>query len=606
MESFPFYCGCSLYGDQWKPNEKWERRTDWWWYDRDAWRSKFRRYAGLRVNGIAFWHGNPFPALVDYPEFPEARYFSPEESQNIREQFRWIISAAKEYGIRVYVFNWNILLPPGFREAHNLPEFGADTELTRRFRRSTIRRLCELYPDLGGVGTMTGENPVGCVDFVREGIVGGLSDAGSKQTFIHFSWCSYPPESKVLVDAYPGESLVLHYLQYETLFAPICDPRVGRWSEAVGKPMMALGGTVGCTWFTFFGNPGFAHGVLGDLVSNNGGNGFMAQLHAGTQHWYNEMSWCRQAYDPVSAFDDDLWIRRFADRYGSEALAEQLYPTMNALSLIPMRFVHLVHSQTDHYRPQTGLPFVNYLGMPTINSYVFENHTGITKEGWLAGHMGLTWPNPDWGINVVSATETARLVLSGDIVAGASTALEIATELESLARKGEHALENLPPASKNPEELESLLAQMRFNILLGRHYAARIRASVAWELFKLDHHPEAKAREVHRLLSESVKQWEALCDVTASDAWRSLCGVERHTWRSEVHKPPPWDHFDLWRNYRFVRATGDRDIWRENLDFFRKELFAVEARLRLGAKNARLPLAADILSTDNPSTPADR
>jgi hypothetical protein len=249
---------------------------------------------------------------------------------------------------------------------------------------------------------------------------------------------------------------------------------------------------------------------------------------------------------------------------------------VDSTNIIP-RFMCLVHSQTDHYEPQIGLPLVNYLEMPTLSTYVFENHDSIDKNGRLVPSRGLTWPNPEWGEKVVSIREYAHGARRG------TTPPNVADEVERLSRSSLDAIaesnRKAGNAKTRQKELANILKLMEMNSWLGLHFAEKIRAGIAWESWKCGHRG-AKPEDVLNHLDRSIEHWKKLCDasndVAPDPVW---------FWQSRVPDEPPWDHWDLWNNYHWVKIH-----WRDMTPIFERERALVSEQLKGSRETARLPL----------------
>ena len=585
--SLPLYLGTTMYNGAWQGFEQYERRADWFWFDREHWRLAFQGYARHRMNAMVFWHPHPYVAFVDLEQYPEAAYFDAAEVRRQREMLQWIIAEGRQYGISVYLLTWNICLPPGFTKAHGVPEFGADTELTRRYTAYCVQRLFETFPDLGGLITMAAETPPGCVEFVRESIVRGMEAAAvpRKPTLIFWTWCAYPEDAQSIRAAYSGETLIQHYLQYEQLFLDRADPRIGMTSRAVGgTPVVALGGVGAAEGYLYWADPAFVGGLMTSLVAENGAGTFFQGTETGDR-WIAFEAVGRYAWRGRAPREPEYWQGRIAERYGLPAeQAAVLLQAMDDASWVMPRFLHLVHSQTDHYMPQFGLPLVHYLEMPTLSTYVFENHDGVDAQGRLYPRMGLTWPNPDWGLRVQSVREYVTGERTGHPAEG-DTPLQIASELQTRGHRLGVAIARLraetPEAVDRNAELDHMLRLMAINAALGEHYAAKIQAAVAWERWEQGC---GAAGPVLAALDTSVAAWGHV-----AAAAERLYPDPITYWRSEINVPPPWDHWDLWRSYQQHRGG-----WGETLTWFRRERELVADALTRPPGEAALPLPEEI------------
>jgi len=583
--TFPFWLGTTLYESQWKRHEPNERNFAWWWFDKEWWRRHFAWMERQHLNALCFNHPHPYPGLLAMERYPAARYYPPDVLRRHQEMFRWILAEGKRRGVRVYFLTWNICLPPSFAAKHGLKEFGSDTPLSRAYTRYCVRELFRTYPDFGGLVTMAGETPPGCVDFVLDAIIGGLKQTGVNPDLIYWTWCSWPPDTQRILAAYPRTRL-LHYLQYEQFFKPMADPRIGRYSrECGGAPMIALGGPKSAHGFLFWGDPQYARRVILDLARNNNGVGMFIEAWCQQPTMVREI-FARYAFHADVDYDPLEWQRWLAGRYGLElTTARSLLEAMQHASAIIPRFCVLVHGQTNRYRPQFGLPLIYYLEMPTLNTYVYENTQGINEAGYLTPRLGLSYPNPDWGERVLGVKE---YVASDRPPADATTPPGLARELAEHARRCARSLEPVARVLGSNDrahgDLARLLEMLRLNAALGEHFAAKIEAAVAWQRFKTR---QADGRACLKHLDDSVEAWERVVEF----AGRVFGQTRLPTWRSGLTSRPPWPQMLIWKTYR--RASLH---WRDHLAPFQRELELVRAQITRGPQDARLPLWEHLLA----------
>ncbi|UCH35738.1 MAG: hypothetical protein JSV65_05135 [Armatimonadota bacterium] len=581
---FPFHLGNDLYDGRWRHHANIEHSADSWWLDRGHWEWRLKRCADLRMNALLLCHPHPFPALIDLPEHPEAAYFEPAHLERLQRHFRWILDEAEQYGVRIYLLTWNIWTSPGFAEAHDIAQEGTDSPLVRAYTRACYRRLFETYPKLAGVMTMAGEAPPGCVAFVRDAIVGGLNELAAPPELLYWIWCSYPEDAQVIFDEYKGPASLVHYLQYEQLFRPQADPRIRRASEALGGvPVITLGGLGTATGWLYWSDPYYIREIMADLPRQNGAGCFFQGLDSFgwvAEKWLGWEALGRYWWNPSRPREDDFWRMRIAKRYGVTDVADDFLAASIEASSIPTRLLALLHRQTDHFMPQFGLPLVAYLGLPTLSTYVFENHEGIDEKGRLVPRLGLTWPNPDWGERVVGVR---------DFVAGktdGTTPVQIADELERSAKDVLDRVRRMRGSADavtcGAEKWSRMLDQMEMNGHLGVHTAAKIRAAVAWARWRKG---SADADDVLVPLRESVGAMEKMADAAA----RIYPGIEISTWRPGISRPPPWTNLQIWQTDRYRKHD-----FSDSAAMFRRELEWIEGELSAGYPQPLLPFEDDL------------
>jgi len=585
-QSLPFWLGTTMYANNWAGYGKQEQSTDWYWFDKGYWRTLFQRLALSRENALLYWHPHPFAAFVALPEYPAANYFAPELQAAYQRQFHWILKTGLQYGVHIYLLTWNICVLPEFAEAHGIKEFGSDTPLVRKYTAYAVKRLFSEFPELG-FATMAAETPPGCVDFVLQALVAPLNELKRKPHLLFWTWCSYPDQARQVVETYKGQSEVMHYLQYEQLFIDRVDPRVAWTAEATGRQVVCIGGLGTDTGWQYWCDLPFLHDLIADLPAKHSCGVFFQGMDSfeflATKRLARE-ALGRFLWRPEAPLEPELWKARLARRYGSQALAEALWCAMCAGSGITPRFVQLVHSQTDHYEPQLGLPLVNFLEQPTLNTYVFENHDYVGKDGLLHPNMGLSWPNPDWGVKLQGVKEYVANLEAGRTGEG-ETPLDVALDLQrrsDLTEAALHEASRLLSEGKvqQADEARAVCNLLHINLWLGRFYAAKLQAAVAWEKWKRGLLPEVNEKLCLSALDRSVAAWREVCNWSQ----RLHVGTFRF-WRSEVNVPPPWNHWDLWRGYVLVK--GD---YCTQLPYFERERRLVAEQMAGPAAKAHLPL----------------
>lgn len=578
VNSFPFYLGNPIYGNMWAGNAATDTRTDWWWYDRAQWTRQFTEMEARKLNTYVLLHPHPYPALVDLPDYPQARCLPPEALARSREMLRWILAEGKRHGVRIYFLTWNIWTPPGLAQARKEPQDGQDTPEVRRYTRQAVAALFRDFPDLAGLATMAAETPPGCVGFVEEAICGGLRDSGANPELIFWSWCSYPEDSLRIKRAYP-RTRFLHYLQYEQFFRKQADPRIGRFSKATGNtPMVALGGPKSGLGYLFWFDPSWIRDVVHDL-RRQAGTGLLWETYI-EDPWLSQEAFARFAADRSLAYNPAQWARIVGERYGCPSAGADLLEAMRSSSAVVPQLITLVHSQTDHYMPQLGMPLAYYVEMPTLSSYIFENCQTLDKRGYLRPNMGLCWPNPDWGERVVSIRDFA----AGHVPKGATTPAMIANRIAGAAARCRVAVARVRARIAKPGEyLATTLQRLDLNAALGEHYAAKIQAGIAWERFRRG---AATGPECVRQLEQSVKAWEGVSAIASR-----LFPGEVGFWRSEIAAPPPWTQMQLWEGYASVKGH-----WRNHLQPFRRELEMVRREVTRRPADSTLPLWDSLLA----------
>jgi hypothetical protein len=465
------------------------------------------------------------------------------------ESLHWLLEEGARYGVHFGLLTWNEWVPRGFAEAHRIPQEGPQTPESAALNRYSYQELFRRFPQLHGLVTMAAESPPGCVEFVRDNVVKPLGELPKPPHITFWTWCSYPEDVNTALDGYPGGTAIMHYLQYEQLFRPMIDPRVGMMSRACGnRPVLAMGGLGTATGQLYWGDPFAIREIIRTAPQNNVNGIIFCGLDSwqwASNKWIGWEGLARYWWDPSRDDSDGYWERRIADVLGDPAFGKPLLSAYTHASAVPMRMLCLTHSQSDVFRPQYGMALVFYLGMPTLSTYVFENHERIDEQGRLSPRLGLTWPNPDWGEQVVGVVDYVASGTGGP--PGVTTPPDIADELRGHADAIRQAIEEMRPLRDRckwgPEGFDKLLGVLTMNELLARHYGAKTRAAVAWQRW---HVGRGEAAPVLELLDQSVGWFERYAQTE-----QAVYGRDFPAKRNALSKPPPWTNLDLWVNYRY-------------------------------------------------------
>ncbi|MGC4053462.1 MAG: hypothetical protein QM757_29525 [Paludibaculum sp.] len=152
------------------------------------WRAFFDDMARHRYNVISLWNLHPFPSIVKVPEFPHVAlddvwrttarldekfdnagndYVRPEmlakhevvKKLTMDEKIRFwreVMQLAKDRGIDVYFFTWNIFLHGAEGKDGITSDKGAPR--TIEYFRASVRETIRTYPLLAGIGITAGES----------------------------------------------------------------------------------------------------------------------------------------------------------------------------------------------------------------------------------------------------------------------------------------------------------------------------------------------------------------------------------------------------------------------------------------------------------------
>ena len=164
-----------------------------WLFDKDLWRELFRKMADYGFNGMVFANTHPFPYMIEYERFPEARMLDAAELARYQEIYRWIFREGLSHGIETYLLFFSIYYPDPLlkrlglhdQEAYSVNDSAID------YTRYCVEQLLMAYPNLGGVIGDASENiKGGRGEFLREAIVRPFERIAAGKKLILRGWCS--------------------------------------------------------------------------------------------------------------------------------------------------------------------------------------------------------------------------------------------------------------------------------------------------------------------------------------------------------------------------------------------------------------------------------
>ncbi len=140
-------------------------------WSRDFWREALDDLARHRYNHISLWSLNPFPSIVKVPEFPSV-HLQDVHSAGVNKEgvfvvkkmtieekiefWREVMQMAKNRGVEVYWFTWNVILSAAKgKDGLTDDKTGARTI---EYYRASVRETIKTYPLLAGIGITAGES----------------------------------------------------------------------------------------------------------------------------------------------------------------------------------------------------------------------------------------------------------------------------------------------------------------------------------------------------------------------------------------------------------------------------------------------------------------
>ncbi|MHB8898566.1 MAG: beta-N-acetylhexosaminidase family protein [Thermoguttaceae bacterium] len=488
----------------------------------EYWRELLDDMARHRYNVLTLWTLHPFPSIVKVPEFPHVALddvwrtrvkFDPQFSNNgdnfvrpemladhevvkritIDEKIRFwrdVMQLAKDRGVDVYWFMWNVFLY-GAEGKDGIPSDEGDPRTIEYFRAS-VRETVKTYPLLAGFGITAGESLAENIGGMTkeqwlwktygEGIRDGLKDTpGRKFRLIHrFHMTALSAIRKEFAQlpctldlSFKYAIAHMHSVPNPGMIQPVLpllspelrcwltvrndDIYSFRWADAdyARAFIKAIPGEDKIAGF-YMGCDGYQWGR--DFLSKDAGQPRQTVMH---KQWLSFALWGRLAYDPE-------------------------LPTATFERLVAARFpgadtARLVAAWADASKT---FPWITRFFWGDIDLKWFPEACRRETGFYTVRHFveGGTMP----GAGVLNIVEWRTAVLDGVKPAG-TTPLEIAATLDDNASRALEALGTLRQAKVAPadagREYAATLGDIEAMSHLGLYYAAKIRGACDLALF---------------------------------------------------------------------------------------------------------------------------
>lgn len=523
-------------------------------WDMNFWREFLDEMARHRFNVLTLWNLHPFPSLVKVPEYPEIalddvmqtkapiyastrglRMSTPEtrsqlvtiKKMTIDEKiafWREVMQYAKDRGIEVYWFIWNIFTYGTEGNRYGIDD-RQDNERTIDYFRASVRALFLTYPLLAGIGITAGEN-------MQQ--PGQVSDS-------EWLWRAYGEAIQDVKKLQPDRPIRLiqraHWAslkEIESYFKdlPCTLDYSYKYSQAhmysaERPPFIELDGFLDempperKTWLTVrnddyyyfrWGDPSFARQYILNMPPSDRLVGFY--MGADGYIWgkdyilrneqkprqlilrkmeYSLSIWGKLAYNPL--LSDDHFRRLLAARF-PEAPSVALYEAWASASRI-FPLVTTFHWQGNVYDFQWypeacfSLPR-KAKGFHTVNHFI--------EDG----------PMPESGL--MSIPEYCDRVLNRQPLNGI-TPYQVAADVEAYAEKTLSLLSDMP--EPRDEELISILADLECMAWIGLYYAEKIRGAIELCFYRKTGEMKRRQQAIAHL-KKAAEHWRTYADKTMS------------------------------------------------------------------------------------------
>ena len=498
-------------------------------WSKDFWQEQFDDMARHRYNLISWWSMNPFPSIVKVPEFPsvaldDVQTTSANKGEIIvvkkmtideKIQFlREVMQMAKDRGVDIYVFTWNVYLAAakgkdGLTDNKTAPR-------TIEYYRSSVREMIKTYPLLAGIGTTAGEymNDKEFTEMSQEqwiwhtygeGIRDGLKDTPDRKfRFIQRSMFANIEDIQKLFGELPcpidisfkysvGHMYSITNPQFIKRLLPSLSPKLRSWLTIRNDDIHSFRWADVDYARDYIKNIPGEDKIAGFYMGPDGyiwGRDFITKNPDGQRQTIIEKMWLSFALWGRLAYDPELPAATF------ERLAAARFPGADAPKLIA---AWSGASMTFPYITRFFWGGIDIKWFPEACSRKDQFYT--VRNFAEGGTMD--------GAGVLNIMEWRKGLLTNKMPTGV-TPLEIAATLESNSSK---ALQSLPELQRakvptaSAWEYTATLNDIEAMSHLGLYYAAKIRGACDLALFDQSADAKQQASAVQQL-EAALTHWK--------------------------------------------------------------------------------------------------
>jgi hypothetical protein len=530
----------------------------------EFWTRFLDEMARHRYNVLSLWSLSPFPSLVKVPEYPNValndvkkkagplwdatlqgrNMYDPSwpletvRSMTISEKiafWRSVLQHAKNRGIAVSVFTWNIFVYGTETSGYRITD-SPDNWTTRNYVRQSVRALFNTYPLLAGIGITSGENMGNLSDASKEawlwetyglGVKDAVADAHNPSSpffnpgrVIHLIHRAHQADLASIVARFknlpgydaPDSTLSFSFKYSQAHMHSTTTPlfiHQNSWLDTIptGKQ----------TWLTVrnddiyylrWGDPDFARAYLTNLPQTAKIAGFYMGPDGYTwgrefvsrrpdsprqlvidRMWYSFLLWGRLSYEP------SLPNRRFEEIVGAH------FPE------VPSRALFEGWASVSRILPLVTRFYWGSLDFMWYPEACWSNTGFVTVQDFITPKYGPMRADED---GQTPRLMSVKAYVDGEPIAGRLTPPEVARLLEQDAAKGLQLMADLTPGTNN--ELRDTLADIMSMAWLGRYYAEKIRGAV--ELYRYQKAGDRGAHEQARLhLTTASAHWRQYASI---------------------------------------------------------------------------------------------
>lgn len=517
-------------------------------WEQASWQELLDHMARHRLNVLSLWSLHPFPSMVEVPEYPTFALadvwvptgpFILDSSKSTRALrgidvvtpesmgrpriahrltiaqktafWREVMRMARERGIEVYLFTWNIFL-------YGLPDdSGLTTDLddvkTQDYFRASVRAMLRAYPDLAGIGVTAGENMGGDRPnaakqrWLRTAYGEAFFDVAQEQpgrrlTLIHRMHESNIGDMRELWKGFPGEFQYSYKYSVARSYAHPRPPFLEKVRPALPRERALWLTLRNDDFYAFrYYDPAFIRDYFRSMPHDRlvgfyfGADGYpwlldpvskaMGRKLVMDRQWLAFMQWGRLAYDPQTP--DRLFEETVAARHPA-ADAPRLLDGLQAASRI--------------------IPLVNQFHWQDIDVKWFpEGSIAHPAWGGFHGVQRFVDHQPHPATDIIRIPVWADAVQSGRPIPRGTTPAEVCAKMDALVVAARAAIADIKPGQD--AELVEAVADVQLLALLGEHYSAKILAAMELGLAGAapqrvaEHRPKAIAH-----LARATERWK--------------------------------------------------------------------------------------------------
>ena len=514
-------------GNEWPDSARLNVAEMW---SKDFWQEQFDDMARHRYNVISWWSMNPFPSIVKVPEFPSIALDDVQTTGSNKKEIivvkkmtinekiqflREVMQMAKDRGVDVYVFTWNVFLAAAKGKERLTDDKTAPR--TIEYYRASVREMIKTYPLLAGIGTTAGEY-MNEKEFTKmskeqwiwntygEGIRDGLKDTPDRKfRFIQRSMFANIEDIQALFGQLPcpidisfkysvGHMYSITNPNFIKGLLPALGPKLRSWLTLRNDDIHSFRWADVDYARDFIKNIPGEDKIAGFYMGPDGyhwGRDFITKNPDGQRQtiiqkmWHSFALWGRLAYDP------DLPAATF------ERLTAARFPGADAS--------RLTAAWADASKT---FPYITRFFWGPIDIKWFPEACSRRDQFYTVRNFaeGGTMP----GAGVLNIMEWRRGLLAKKMPPGV-TPLEIAATLEGNATKALQSLPELQRATVTPAasawEYTATLSDIEAMSRLGLYYAAKIRGACDLALF--DKSGDAKQQvSAVRHLEAALTHWK--------------------------------------------------------------------------------------------------